>query len=194
MRRFTIFLACVVFLMLTASSLAQMGGRCQGMRGGGQCRMGGQSSQAVPSKLPAPKSRAWLDQLREVLVLEKFSLAQYEADRDKYQVNRPYMMVIPQEENHIRLIRELFTAYGLTSDGSIPAVKQSSNVSQAYEIAMQLEEELVPKYERLIKGAEDQNTAQVLSSILQQTRMHYRMFSHALSMGGPGMMHRGGRM
>lgn len=34
MRRFTIFLACVVFLMLTASSLAQMGGRCQGMRGG----------------------------------------------------------------------------------------------------------------------------------------------------------------
>ena len=181
--------------MLSANSLAQMGGRCQGMRGRSMPN-GWQSSQAIPRQLPAPKSKAWLDQLREVLVLEKFSLSQYEADRDKYQVNRPYMMVIPQEENHIRLIREL--SYGLRPDlgRQHSGRKQSSNVSQAYEIAMQLEEELVPKYERLIKGAEQFKTScpRAQQYLAQKTRMHYRMFSHALSMGGPGMMHRGVRM
>jgi rubrerythrin len=153
----------------------------------------------IPAKLPAPKSEKWLSELREVLTLEKFSLAQYEADRAKYQAPMPYHMVIPQEEDHIRWIRELFTAYGMKSDGSIPKLKQSSTVTQAYQIAMQLEEELIPKYENLIQKAEDQDSARVLNSILYQTRMHLMMFSHALRMGGrmgpgmmgPGMMHRG---
>ena len=196
MKRWLIMVLGTVLLAVPLGVEAQMGMGRGGMHG--QCPMCGQQWAPLPAKLPVPKSQAWLSQLREVLTLEKFSLAQYQADQAKYQAPMPYHMVIPQEEDHIRWIRELFTAYGLKSDGANPALKQSNTVTQAYEIAIQLEEELIPKYEALIKQAEDQDSGRVLNSILYQTRMHAMMFGHAMQMGGmgrhrvmgPGMMGR----
>jgi hypothetical protein len=162
----------------------------RGMMGGG-CPMCGQTWRNIPDKLPTPKSQAWLQNLRNILSLERLSLVQYQTDENKYQVHMPYMMVIPQEDLHIEWISQLFAAYGESSAGPTPAVRKSQTVNQAYEIALQLEEDLIPRYEQLINAAEDSETAQVLNTILYQTRMHYMMFSHALRMGGrmgPGMM------
>jgi rubrerythrin len=164
--------------------LAQMGPGMMGMHG---------KQVAIPEKLPTPKNAEWINKLRQIFALEKLSQAQYEADREKYQVNRPYMMVIPQEENHVEWIGRLFSAYGLPADGRVPPVEQSQSLEQAYKIALKLEEDLIPQYQWLIANAEDQTSGQVLGTILHQTQMHYRMFSHALGMGG-GMGHRmGGR-
>jgi hypothetical protein len=166
-------------------------GRGMGMMGGGM--MGGRGMMAVPvpKQLPTPKSNTWLDNLREILSLERLSLVQYQTDEDKFHVYRPYMMIIPQEENHIQWISQLFSAYGLSAAGPTPAIRRSQSITQAYEIAMGLEADLMPRYEWLIIGAEDGDTQQVLNTILAQTRMHYRMFNMALRMGGrmgPGMM------
>lgn len=168
-------------------ALAQMGPGMMGMHG---------NQVSIPDQLPAPKSGDWINKLRKIFALEKLSRAQYEADRDKYQVRRPYMMVIPQEENHIEWIGRLFSAYGLPADGTMPPVEQSQSPEQAYKIALKLEQDLIPQYQWLIDHAADQTSAQVLSTILHQTQMHYRMFSHALGMGGgmgPGMGGRGMR-
>lgn len=182
---------------LRGEALAQMG---RGMMGGpgrhgrgmmGGCPMCGQNWQSIPGKLPTPKSQTWLQNLKNVLSLERLSLVQYQTDQSKYQVNMPYHMIIPQEDQHIDWISRLLTAYGQSAAGPTPAVRKSQTISQAYEIALQLEEDLIPRYEKLIDAAEDPETARVLNTILYQTRMHYMMFSHALRMGGrmgPGMM------
>lgn len=55
---------------------------------------------------------------------------------------------------------------------------------------MDLEANLLPRYDWLIANAEDDDTSWVLSPISAQTRMHYRMLSMALPMSGmmrPGM-------
>jgi hypothetical protein len=166
---------------------------------GDMCPMCGQSWRSIPSKLAKPKSEAWLADLRDIFSLERLSLVQYQADEDKYQVHMPYHMVIPQEELHIRWISELFAAYGLSAAGPTPAVRRSSNVNEAFEIALKLEADLIPRYEQLIAKAEDPESGRVLGLIRHQTRMHYMMFSHALRMGGmmgpgrehPGIMRRG---
>jgi hypothetical protein len=182
---------------LRGEALAQMGrgmmdgpGRHgRGMMGG--CPMCGQDWRSIPDKLPTPKSQTWIQNLRNVLSLERLSLVQYQADQSKYQVNMPYHMIIPQEDQHIEWISQLLAAYGQSAAGPTPAVRKSQTISQAYEIALQLEEDLIPRYEKLIDAAEDPETSRVLNTILYQTRMHYMMFSHALRMGGrmePGMM------
>lgn len=154
----------------------------------------------IPKTLPKPVNNEWVSKLQEVLALEKLSEAQYEADRGKYQVEMPYMMVIPQEENHIDLITKLFAAYGIPSDVKIPKVKETKSLTEAYGIGRKLEEDLIPQYEWLMQIAKDDTTLQVLDAILLETRMHYTMFDHALRMGwsrGSGMgqgMGRGGMM
>jgi hypothetical protein len=154
----------------------------------------------IPKTLPKPANDEWVGKLKKVLSLEKLSEAQYEVDRGKYQVEMPYMMVIPQEENHIDLITKLFAAYGLPSDVKVPKVKETKSLTEAYGIARKLEEDLIPQYEWLIQIANDDTTLQVLDAILLETRMHYTMFDHALRMGwnrGRGMgsgMGRGGMM
>jgi hypothetical protein len=58
-----------------------------------------------------------------------------------------------------------------------------------------MENNLLPRYEWLVKKAEDRDTAQALNTILLQSRWHLVMFEHALRMGhgygfsrGSGMM------
>ena len=46
-----------------------------------------------------------------------------------------------------------------------------------------METDLLPRYEWLVKKAEDRDTAQVLNAILLQSRWHLVMFEHALRMG-----------
>jgi hypothetical protein len=156
----------------------------------------------VPDKLPTPKSTEWAQKLREILILEKESLAQYQADQEKFNAYMPYMMVIPQEENHVEWIGQLFKAYGLPADGKTPPVVDNKTLTNAYELSVKMENELLPRYEWLVKKAENRETAQVLNVILIQSRWHLVMFDHALRMGhgygfsrgwgmGPGMM--GGR-
>jgi len=172
-----------------------------GMMGGygmGSGMMGGDWLE-VPAKLPAPKNAEWTQKLREVLTLEKESLAQYQTDQEKFNAYMPYMMVIPQEENHVDWIGQLLAAYGLPADGKVPPVVDNKTLTDAYELSVKMENELLPRYEWLVKNAEDRDTAQVLNGILIQSRWHLVMFDHALRMGhgygysrgwgmGPGMM------
>ncbi len=171
------------------------GGMMGGMMGngmmGGRCPMCGNSWEgrggsfgSIPEKLPKPKSREWVNNLQEVLSLEKESKTQYEADYEKYHSPMPYRMIIPQEDNHIQWITQLFNAYGLPSDGKVPPVIKSETLDKALEIAMKLENDLVPRYEWLIHNVEDTDSGEVLNTALLQTRMHYTMFNHALRMGG----------
>jgi len=154
----------------------------------------------IPKTLPKPVNDEWVSKLKKVLASEKLSEAQYEADRGKYRVEMPYIMVIPQEENHIDLIMKLFAAYGLPADVKVPQIKETKSLTEAYGIARKLEQELIPQYEWLMQIANEDTTLHVLDAILLETRMHYTMFDHALRMGwsrGSGMgqgMGRGGMM
>jgi hypothetical protein len=137
----------------------------------------------------------WVQKLREILTLEKQSLAQYQTDQEKFNAYMPYMMVIPQEENHIAWIEQLFKAYDLPANGKAAAVVENKTLTEAYELSTKLESDLLPHYEWLVKKAEDRDSAQVLNTILLQSRWHLVMFEHALRMGhgygysrGSGMM------
>lgn len=153
----------------------------------------------VPDSLPAPKNTEWVQKLKEILTLEKESLAKYGADQEKFNAYMPYMMIIPQEENHVEWIEQLFSAYGMKIDGKVPPVVESKTLKEAYQLSAKLENDLLLRYEWLIKSAEDSDTAQLLNTILLQSRWHLVMFEHALRMGhgygysrgwsmGPGMM------
>ena len=99
----------------------------------------------------------------------------------------------------VEWIGQLFTAYGLPAEGKTPPVVDNKTLTDAYEISVKMENDLLPRYEWLIKKAEDRDTAQVLNLILIQSRWHLVMFEHALRVGhgygysrgwgmGPGMM------
>jgi rubrerythrin len=197
MKKTMLILAIVLILGLAlypSEGKAQMGPGMMGrgpMMGPGM--MGGWVT--VPESLPTPKNTEWVQNLREILVLEKKSYAQYTLDAEKYNAAMPYMMVIPQEEDHFNLIERLFVAYGLKSDGKPEPAVETRNLKEAFELCARMEQELIPRYTWLVQNAEDRDSAQVLNNILLQTRMHLAMFQHALGMGGygmgPGMM--GGR-
>jgi len=155
--------------------------------GGGQGMGGMQGGRMnIPDKLPAPKNQAWVTKLREILALEKLSVAQYIADQSKYQAHMPYHMVIRQEEWHVNWITALFRAYGLPAEVTAPAITPTKSLKEAYEVCIKLEADLFAPYEWLIANAEDPTSAQVLTRILRQTRMHHRMFEHSLQMLGAG--------
>lgn len=190
----------MAFVLSTATVQSQpgRGGYGYGMGPGygygmGSGMMGGWID--VPAKLPAPKNTEWAQKLKEILMLEKESLAQYQADQEKFNAYMPYMMVIPQEDNHVIWIEQLFNAYGQPADGKVPPVKENKTLTDAYELSVKMENDLWPRYEWLIKKAEDRDTAQVLNFILLQSRWHLVMFEHALRVGhgygysrGLGMM------
>ena len=85
--------------------------------------------------MPAPKNAEWVQKLREILTLEKQSLAQYQADQEKFNAYMPYLMIIPQEENHIEWIGQLFKAYSLPSDGKEGPVVENKTLTEAYELS-----------------------------------------------------------
>lgn len=190
---FIVSLVLAVAFVLGAATVQSQPGRRgyghgmdQGMMGGGYGMGPGMMDGGwidVPDKLPAPKSAEWAQKLREILTLEKESLAQYEADQEKFNVYMPYMMVIPQEENHVEWIGQLFKAYGLPADGKTPPVVENKTLADAYELSVKMENDLLPRYEWLVKKSEDRDTAQVLNVILLQSRWHLVMFDHALRMG-----------
>jgi Spy/CpxP family protein refolding chaperone len=181
-------LACLAVLPAQAQMMQGRGG----MMGGPMGRDMGPGMMttpdiSIPDRLPKPRNEEWTRQLDDVLALERHSKAQYEHDSAKYRASMPYMMVEPQEEYHIRLITRLFDAYGIRPNAAIPPVKRTQTLEQAYSVARELEADLIPRYERLIAAAEAGPARDALEIILGQTRMHYRMFSHAMSMGGMGM-------
>lgn len=184
-----ISLALAMAFSLGAATVHSQSGRNgygmgPGMMGGygmGPGMMGGWID--VPAKLPAPKNTEWVAKLNEILTLEIQSLAQYQADQEKFNAYMPYMMVIPQEENHIASIGQLFKAYGLPADGKTGSVVENKTFTESYELSVKLEGDLLPRYEWLVKEAEDRDTAQVLNAILIQSRWHMVMFEHALRMG-----------
>ena len=178
----------VAFLLAVALFISPSVGYSQPGRGGygygmGPGMMGGWGWVDIPSKLPAPKSEEYVQKLREILTMEKQSLAQYEADQEKFNAYMPYMMVIPQEENHIEWIEMMFKAYERPSDGRVPAVVSTGTLKDAYELAVKFETDLLPRYEWLVKNAGDRDSAQVLNAILFQSRWHMVMFEHAIRMG-----------
>jgi Rubrerythrin len=186
----------VSLVLAVAFSLGTPTVHSQPSRGGygmGPGMMGGWVE--VPSKLPVPKSAEWVQKLKEILTLEKQSLAQYQTDEEKFNAPMPYRMIIPQEENHIAWIGQLFKAYELPADGKAEPVVQNKTLTEAYELGTKVESDLLPRYEELVKKAEDRDTAAVLNTVLLQSRWHLAMFEHALRMGygsgysrGSGMM------
>ena len=209
----SVTLAVVFVLGTTVQSQSGRGGYGYGMMGGygpgygmGPGMMGGYGGYGmgpgmmggwidVPAKLPAPKNTEWVQKLKEILTLEKQSLAQYQTDQEKFNAYMPYMMVIPQEENHIEWIEQLFKAYGLSADVKAAPVVDNKSLTEAYQLSTKMESDLLPRYEWLVKKAEDRDTSQVLNTILIQSRYHLVMFEHALRMGhgygysrGSGMM------
>jgi rubrerythrin len=176
-----------------------MGGGMMGGRGYGYGMGGGMMgyliAPEVPDKLPAPKSQEWTQKLRDVLALERLSYAQYTADAEKFNAFMPYTVVIPQEDDHVRAIERLFAAYGLPADGKPGAVVETKTITEALELCVKMEQDLIPRYEWLVKNAVDRDSAGILNNLLLQTRHHLVMFNHALWMGGrmgPGMMYGGG--
>jgi len=199
----TIFVLTLFLMVLPPAAQGQPYGMGPGMMGGygygygmGPGMMGGWGYLDIPSKLTPPQDNQWVQKLREILALEKQSLAQYQSDQDKFNAHMPYVMVIPQEENHIQWLTQLFEAYGLSAQGEkTPATVDTKTLEQAYEQASKMETELLPRYEWLVKHAGDHDTERVLNTILLQSRWHLVMFEHALRMGhgygyssGYGMM------
>jgi hypothetical protein len=138
----------------------------------------------VPQKLPAPSNAEWIGNLKDVLIQEKEALAQYEADQEKFNAFMPYMMLIPQEENHVRWIEQLFKAYGLPAGEKKPSpVVDNKTLADAYAYSVKMENALLPRYEWLVKNAGDSDSAYVLNAILLQSRWHLVIFDHALRMG-----------
>lgn len=146
--------------------------------------------QGIPRSLPAPKDKDWQHQLLEALALEKLSLVQYSTDESRYGVMMPYEMIIPQERNHIDWIQALFKAYRLESSVKTPQVENTTSLIDAYQVAARLESNLITRYEHLIQGPIDNESRQVLNTLLSQTQMHYMMFSRMSNGGGMGMMRR----
>ena len=195
---FFLTLALAMAFVLCPAVVQSQPGRGGYGYGMGPGMMGGWDWVDIPSKLPAPKNAEWVQRLKEILTMEKQSLAQYQADQEKFNAYMPYMMIIPQEENHIDWIEQLFQAYGLTSGGKVSPVVQTGKLSEAYELSVKMEADLLPRYEWLVKNAEDPDSAQALNTILVQSRWHMVMFEHAIRMGhgygfskGPGRMGRG---
>jgi len=186
---FLVLVSALLVISFPLNSVAQprggMGGM-GGMGGGHGMGMGGRHGAQVniPDKLPTPKNQKWISQLREILALEQLSVAQYEADAGKFQARMPYHMIIPQENWHVDWIKALLKAYGLSAQVPTPAVTPTTSLQEAFEVCINLEANLFAPYEWLIQNAEDQTSAQVLSTILQQTRMHHRMFQRHLQMLG----------
>ncbi|MFO7962672.1 MAG: hypothetical protein R6U50_02010 [Desulfobacterales bacterium] len=169
------------------------------MMDGSRCPMCGRAWQdgntyslEIPENLQTPESEEWLNRIYKVYDLEKLSKAQYENDSREFNLHMPYMRVIPDENNHISWIESLFSAYSVSYKPDVPKIRVSNSAKEAYQIARELEQDLIPRYEWLIQNAPDGKTKQVIETILFQTDMHYMMFTHALRMGGmmgPGMGH-----
>jgi len=162
--------------------------------GMGRGMMGYPIAPKVPDRLPVPKSQEWTQKLRDVLSLERLSYAQYTADSEKFNAHMPYFMVIGQEEDHIRAIERLFSAYGLSATGKQTVITDTKTITEALDLCVKLETDLIPRYEWLVQNAEDRESAAIINDILSQTRHHLAMFEHALRMGGgmgSGMMRHG---
>lgn len=182
--------AAFVLGAATVQSQTGRGGYGYGMGPG----MVGDNWIDIPDKLPTPKNIEWIQKLKEILALEKESLAQYEADQEKFNAYMPYMMVIPQEENHVTWIEQLFKAYGLHENVKVPSIVDNKTLTEAYEHSVKLENDLLPRYEWLVKKAEDNDTAEAMNIIFVQSRWHLVMFDHALRMGHGYGFSRGWRM
>lgn len=178
----------ILVLFCVGPSFAQMhnGGTPQG-----HCPMCGRQwngsnhyTPSIPDSLPLPQNEQWTKRLDQVLARERLSKAQYQSDEQKFNLHMPYAMIIPQEDNHIEWISKLYNAFGMQPPDSVPPIKETNSTRDALQTGMKLEEKLIPDYEWLIKNAEKDTVKQLLGDILYQTRMHYTMFQHALSMGG----------
>lgn len=154
----------------------------RGMMGGGCLMHGG--GVVIPQTLPRPKSPEWVGRLQHALDLEIRSKLQYELDMEKFRANRPFMMVLHHEENHIDQIEALFAAYGLAVRIEAPKLRVSNSLDAAFATAIDLEAALFEPYEWLIQNAEDEISPQILNLILSQSRMHHRVFSHHRGMAG----------
>ena len=184
-RTILIFLiALTVTSSLPMIAGAQPGGPCMGGMGPGRGMGMGGAQVNIPDKLPTPKSQEWINKLRDILALEKLSVAQYSADQAKFQANMPYNMVLRQEDWHVNWITALFKAYGVSPEVKTPAITPTNSLKEAYQVCIKLEADLMAPYEWLIKNAPDQTSAQVLTTILRQTRMHHHMFQRHLQMLG----------
>ena len=132
----------------------------------------------IPDKLPIPKNKVWISNLRKVLSLEELAMAQYEADQKKFGISNPYFHVLLLTDQHITWINKLFSAYGMAAEAKSFPVKTSDNILQALKNGRKLEKELATQYEWLLNKAEDKITKRLLNTMLTQTNMSLTMFQN----------------
>jgi hypothetical protein len=194
MKRFVFILMvlCTILSALPAWGQGRQGMMGRGMVGGAYGMGPGMMSSpywlTVPEKLLPPKNAEWVTRLQEILTLEEKAFDQYIADQDKYNAAMPFMMVTAQVDDHVETLERLIQAYGLNPGERIPGpVVETKSLQESFDLAVKMEEALIPRYLWLVQKAEDRVSARVLNHLLLQARIHLAMFQHALGMGGQGM-------
>jgi len=157
----------------------------------GRGMMGYQVAPEVPTSLPVPTSQEWTQKLKDVLALERLSYAQYTADAERHNAHMPYGMVIGQEQDHIRTIERLFSAYDLPATSNQIPITETKTLTEALELCVKMDQDLIQRYEWLVQNAGDRQSTAILNELLLQSRQHMVMFQQTLRMDGrmgPGMM------
>lgn len=137
----------------------------------------------VPDKLPVPKNAEWLKSLREVLGLERLAHAQYVRGARRFGMDGLYRTVIPQKEDHVRAIEQMVKAYGLPAESKELSPREAGTAKESYKNGVELEKDIIARYEWLSNNAEDQRSAGILRDILAQSRMHFTMLHRSLDEG-----------
>ncbi len=134
----------------------------------------------IPDKLEAPKNAEWTSKLKSVLDKEVESLAKYKADMNKFELHRPYMMVVHQETRHIAWVKGLLDAYGMDYKTKDYAPKASESAKEALTEGLKMENDLVATYDWLIEKSEDETAKKVLKTAQFQSKMHAALFERSL--------------
>lgn len=169
----------------------QMGGAEHGaMKDCCGCCMAGDADSkdadaAIPEKLVPPKDKEWTETLQKACALEKCAVAQFEADSKKHNLSCPYKVAIPQGKNHVELLSKLASACGVPADAVAPAaVKETAGSVEAYQVAVDIEKNLVPACQALIKEVDDQQVKKALDTILKQDEALAKMFTYHAGSNG----------
>jgi hypothetical protein len=139
---------------------------------------------AIPDSLRPPKNRQWIKHLDGLLKRERFALAQYRREPEIYRLHTPYTVIIPQKQSQVEWITALFPVLGMKIPDSTGTPSDTASWHDVLQVSMNLERLLIREYEWLVQNTENEKTRRVLSDFLYQTRMHYIMFQHALSIRG----------
>jgi hypothetical protein len=137
---------------------------------------------AIPDSLHSPRNKQWIRRLDALLKKERFAMSQYRHEPEIYRLHEPYTLIIPHKQSQVEWLTALFPVVGLRMPDSTTAPPDTTSWHDVLTVSMAIEKGLIRDYEWLVQYAEDEKIRRVLSDFLYQTRMHFIMFQHTLSM------------